>query len=49
MELSRLGPVEADSERFGRTSISVAEKERLRDGERKVLGESEERRFAGDG
>jgi hypothetical protein len=41
--------MEADSERFGRISISVAEKERLRDGERKELGESEERRFVGDG
>ena len=49
MELSRLGGVDAGSERLGRASISVVEKERFREGERKELGDSEERRFVGEG
>jgi hypothetical protein len=51
MDERRLGCAEglwgSDSE--GRGSISVAEKERFRDGERKEWGEREERRCAGDG
>ncbi len=40
---------EPDSEREGNGSISVAEKERLREGERKELGESEDRFWVGEG
>lgn len=49
MELRRLGCVDAGSERLGLVSISAAEKERLREGERKELGDSEVRRFVGEG
>jgi hypothetical protein len=49
MELKRLGCVDAGSDRLVLTSISAAEKERLREGERKELGDSEGRRFVGEG
>jgi hypothetical protein len=49
MELRRLDFVAVGSEIRGGVSISAAEKERLRDGDRKELGESEVRRFASEG
>jgi len=47
MELRRFGC--ADSETAGRGSISVAEKERFREGERKELGDKEDGRCVGEG
>ena len=49
MELRRLGCVEVGSARLGLGSISAAEAERFRDGERKEFGESEDLRFVGEG
>ena len=49
IELRRLGCVEVGSARLGLASISAAEKERFREGERKELGDSEGLRFVGDG
>jgi hypothetical protein len=47
IELRRLGSLGNWEEDCG--SISVAEKERLREGERKELGERLERRWVGEG
>jgi hypothetical protein len=54
IEERRLGCVEwifwePDSEREGNGSISVAEKERFREGERKEFGDREDRFWVGEG
>jgi hypothetical protein len=49
IEDSLFGLASEESFREGRGSISVAEKERLREGERKEFGEREERCCIGEG